>query len=200
MCYRRSVNDISDIGSELVRAREAAGLTQRQLAERLGVKQPQVARWESSAYRTTSLERVAAVARALGFEPTAAAPIAAETAAAYATALPGTEAEALAALAKVGVQRKHLVAFARSHGITRLELFGSILTDDFGPASDVDVLVTYSPDRTPSLMGAADHEMELAAIMRRGVDLVTRASVERSENRIRRDAILGSARSVYAAR
>jgi predicted nucleotidyltransferase len=111
---------------------------------------------------------------------------------------PGAEAAGLAALAKVGVLPQYVVAFARSHGIARLEVFGSILTDGFGPHSDVDVLVTYAADRVPSLMGAADHETELAAMMRRRVDLVTRPSVEKSENRIRRESILGSARTLYA--
>lgn len=47
-------------------------------------------------------------------------------------------------------------------------------------------------------MGIVDHEIELMAILRRRVDLVTRPSVERSDNRLRRENILKSARAVYA--
>ena len=81
----------------------------------------------------------------------------------------------------------------------RLDLFGSVLREEFGPASDVDVLVAYETGRTPGLMGAVDYELELSAIFRRKVDLVSRAAVESSPNRIRRTAILSSARCVYAA-
>ena len=190
---------LADIGIVLVEGRKARNITQRHLAERLGMKQPQIARWESTSYRTASLERVSSVAQALGIAIGPEAFVAEEAPAAYAHRVPGAEDEAIAALAKLGARPEHLAAFARSHGIRRLELFGSVLGDDFGPASDVDVLVTYAPERGPSLIEAADHETELSAILRRPVDLVTRASIEKSENRMRRDSILGSARAVYVA-
>ena len=190
-----------DMGSELVRRRRALGITQRALGERVGLLQPQIARWEATAYRTASLENVSAVAAALGVEPDASAiPIAAEERALYATLPEGAHPDAIAALAAIGVEPAFLVSFARSHGITRLELFGSILSDDFRPESDVDLLVTYAPDRAPTLIGIADHEIELRAVLRRRVDLVTRPSVERSDNRLRRQHILDSARAIYATR
>lgn len=189
---------LSDIGAALVSARRAAGITQSELARRLGVAQPQVARWEAAGYRNISLERVSLVAEALGVESPELLPLAAETPAVYEAAAPGADADALRALARVHVPARAVAAFARSHGIERLELFGSILTPTFGPTSDVDVLATYAPDRTPSLLELADHETELAAMLRRPVDLVTRAGIERSESARRRTAILDSARTLYA--
>lgn len=199
MWYPFAMGTLLEIGPELVRRRRALGLTQRALGERVGVRQPQIARWEANEYRSASLENVSAVAVALGVRPGMhATPIAAEHRAPY-TALPqGAHPEAIAALAAIGVEPTPLVAFARSHGIARLELFGSVLGADFGPGSDVDILVDYAPDRAPTLMGIVDHEIELGAILGRRVDLVTRSAVERSANGLRRRRILDSARTVYA--
>jgi len=43
----------------------------------------------------------------------------------------------------IRVPRKKLAEFCRRHYIARLSLFGSVLRDDFGPESDVDVLVEF---------------------------------------------------------
>ncbi len=175
-------------------------MTQGQVAERLGVKQPQVARWEADGYVSASLRRVSTVAAILGVDLSETPmPLAAETRTAYASTGTSTG-SAARGLARLGVHPEALAAFARSHGIVRLELFGSVLSDDFGPASDVDVLVTYAPGRTPSLIGAVDYEAELSAIVRRPVDLVTRASVERGRDGARKRAVLDGAQVVYAAR
>ncbi len=81
------MNPASDIGAALVAARRALGVSQRELGERLGVKQSQVARWERDAYRPASLERVEAVARALGIELTTQGSVAAEDASQYGCAI-----------------------------------------------------------------------------------------------------------------
>ena len=46
-----------------------------------------------------------------------------------------------------------LAAFCQAHGIRRLSIFGSALREDFGPESDIDVLVEFKPDRIPGLLG-----------------------------------------------
>jgi predicted nucleotidyltransferase len=66
-----------------------------------------------------------------------------------------------------------LGAFCRRRGIRKLSLFGSVLRNDFGPESDVDILVEFAPDRIPTLLGMADMEMELSAMCGRKVDLRT---------------------------
>jgi hypothetical protein len=75
-------------------------------------------------------------------------------------------------------------------------VFGSLLRSDFGPSSDVDLLVTFEPDAPWSLIDHEHMEQELADILGRNVDLVSRAGLERSANWIRRDQILGTARSI----
>ncbi|MHB8925849.1 MAG: helix-turn-helix domain-containing protein, partial [Coriobacteriia bacterium] len=90
-----------DIGPVLIQARRALGMTQDELGSSLGVSQPQVARWESAAYRNVALERVSAVAAELGVTATG-IPLAAEKPAIYTTALPGAEAAAIRALERTG--------------------------------------------------------------------------------------------------
>ena len=90
--------------------------------------------------------------------------------------------------------------FCRRWKVSELALFGSVLRDDFGPDSDVDVLVTFMPDARWTLLDEVGMEQELAELLGRPVDLVTRRAVEDSENWIRRAAILDTAEPIYVAR
>jgi len=87
----------------------------------------------------------------------------------------------------------------RRHGILRLALFGSVLTDAFGPESDVDVLVEFRAGSEPGFFALARIGDELCELFGRPVDVVTRSSVEGSANYLRRQRILGSARVVHDA-
>jgi len=88
-------------------------------------------------------------------------------------------------------------AFCRKWNITRFELFGSILRDDFNSnRSDADVLVTFASGATPGLEYFSAEE-ELARILGRPVEITTRRTVEQSDNWIRREAILAEAQTVY---
>ena len=107
------------------------------------------------------------------------------------------ECERLAA--RLRVPMSDIAAFCDRWGVEELALFGSVLRDDFGPDSDVDVLVRFKAGRTPGLFVAARMRRELADMCHRRVDLVHRPTIERSPNYIRREKILGSARVVYAA-
>ncbi len=84
--------------------------------------------------------------------------------------------------------------------ISEMSLFGSALRDDFGPDSDVDVLVSFAPDAEWSLFDHLRMEEELSGLLGRDVDIVTRRAVEKSANWIRRESILKSARLVYESR
>ena len=65
-------------------------------------------------------------------------------------------------------------ALCRERGIRRLALFGSALRSDFGPASELDVLVEFQPGRTPGYFGLFDMEEALGEILgNRKVDLRT---------------------------
>ena len=92
--------------------------------------------------------------------------------------------------------REPLAAFASRWMIRELALFGSALRDDFGPAGDVDVLVTFEEGETWSLLDVVGMKLELEDLFGRSVDLMTKRAVEKSANWIRRDGILESARTV----
>ncbi len=67
-----------------------------------------------------------------------------------------------------------LAEFCHTNGIKRLAIFGSALRDDFGPESDIDVLVEFAPGRAPGLLGMAGMEIDLSALFGgRKVDLRT---------------------------
>lgn len=71
------------------------------------------------------------------------------------------------------VPRKKVIGFCEKHHISSLALFGSILTDHFGPKSDVDFLVIFDPAHIPTLFDLVDMESELSSICGRSVDLRT---------------------------
>ncbi len=106
----------------------------------------------------------------------------------------------MTAWALLDARRDQLAAFCRKWKIEELSLFGSAVREDFGPESDVDILATYAPGAPWSLLDEVRMEDELAALLDRKVDLVSRWAVEHSDNWIRRRAILESAQVIYAAR
>ena len=63
---RQRVEAFGELPEALISGRIAAGLTQRQLGERLGLKEQQIQRYEATSYRSASLGRVEEVVRALG--------------------------------------------------------------------------------------------------------------------------------------
>jgi predicted nucleotidyltransferase len=82
-----------------------------------------------------------------------------------------------------------LAVFCRTHSITRLWIFGSALREDFGPESDVDVIIAFEPGHAPGLrfFELAD---ELSDIFGRPVDVVSRAGLRGPlGERILRDAV-----------
>lgn len=95
---------------------------------------------------------------------------------------------------KVAVDSERIAEFCRRHHIRRLALFGSVLRDDFGPDSDIDVLVEFEPGTFVGF-GIVDMEDELSALLGRKVDLVT---VRALNHRIR-DRVLKEAQTQYAA-
>ena len=96
-------------------------------------------------------------------------------------------------------RRDAIAAFCRKWKIVELSVFGSVLRSDFGPGSDVDVLVRFDSTARHGLSEWMEMERDLVEILGRDVDLISRRSVEESRNYIRRKAILESAQVVYAA-
>jgi hypothetical protein len=66
-----------------------------------------------------------------------------------------------------------LARLCRSHRIRRLALFGSVLKGSDRTDSDVDFLVEFERDAVPGLLGMAEIEAELSALLGRPVDLRT---------------------------
>jgi hypothetical protein len=95
----------------------------------------------------------------------------------------------------ISIDRDAVSAFCRRHHITRLALFGSVLRDDFGPESDVDVLVEFQAGHVPGLKFVSI-ERELSGLLHgRRVDMVTPKFL----NPRIRDQVLGSAEPLYVA-
>jgi ribosome-binding protein aMBF1 (putative translation factor) len=59
------LDSLDEIPQALVRARIAKGLTQKQLAERVGLKEQQIQRYEATDYAAASFARIRVVIRAL---------------------------------------------------------------------------------------------------------------------------------------
>lgn len=104
-------------------------------------------------------------------------------------------------MATLGIDIPHdrLVDFCRKWKIIEMSLFGSVVRDDFGPESDVDVLVQFADDARVSSFDLVDLSDELTAVFGRPVDILTRRSVEACGNPWKVSAILDHAQQVYAA-
>ena len=90
-----------------------------------------------------------------------------------------------------------IAGFCRERGIIRLAVFGSALGPDFGPESDIDVLVDFEPSSVPGLFGIARMERELSDLLGgRKVDLRTPEDL----SRYFRQTVLTEAEVVYARR
>ena len=63
------------------------------------------------------------------------------------------------------IDHESVAGFCRRHHVRRLALFGSVLRGDFGPESDVDVLVEFEPGHVPGLIRLAGLEAELSGIL-----------------------------------
>lgn len=106
----------------------------------------------------------------------------------------------LTAISRHGVTlpMERIAEFCRRWRIRELEIFGSFLREDFRPDSDLDFLYTFAEGVHWTLYDLVTMDQELAAIVGREVDLVSRSAVERSQNSIRRDDILSTSEPIYA--
>ena len=95
---------------------------------------------------------------------------------------------------QVKLSSDQLKEYCQKNGIKKLSLFGSVLREDFGPNSDVDVLVEFSPGTRVGFIRLAGMEKELSALIGRKVDLRTPAEL----SRYFRDDVLRSAEVQYA--
>lgn len=72
----------------------------------------------------------------------------------------------------IRIPHEQLAEFCRRNHIRKLAFFGSVVRDDFGPESDIDVLVEFEPEHTPGFAFIRMQD-ELSEILGgRPVDLV----------------------------
>jgi predicted nucleotidyltransferase len=95
---------------------------------------------------------------------------------------------------RIALDRARIAEFCRRRRIRRLALFGSVLRDDFGRDSDVDVLVEFEPGARIGWEFVTIRD-ELAELFGRAVDLLTPSSIQPAF----RDAILSSVEEVYVS-
>jgi len=97
---------------------------------------------------------------------------------------------------RIPVPYDQIAAFCHKWKVTELALFGSVLTDEFRPDSDVDVLVTYGPDAIRTFDAFFEMQDELKAIFGREIDLVNKSTLR---NPYIKKHVMESYQVVYAA-
>jgi uncharacterized protein len=98
---------------------------------------------------------------------------------------------------KIEVPKESLSEFCGRYHIRRLSLYGSVLRDDFGPESDVDVLVEFAKGHVPGFFRLVDMEEELSRLFGgRKVDMRTPQDL----SRYFRDEVSASAEVQYVQR
>jgi predicted nucleotidyltransferase len=101
---------------------------------------------------------------------------------------------------QIPIDYDKIADFCQKWKITEFALFGSVLRDDFQQdRSDIDVLVSFDQDAHWTLFDWVDMEDEAKKIFQRDVDLVSRRGIEQSRNYLRRQSILNSTQTIYAA-
>lgn len=99
---------------------------------------------------------------------------------------------------RLGITPQDLQAFCQHWQIRRLALFGSVLTDDFNPASDIDILIDLTPNHTWGLE-YIQMRQELSTLLKRPVDVLTIQTITHSHNPLRQQRILDEAELLYVA-
>ncbi|HNL10808.1 MAG TPA: nucleotidyltransferase domain-containing protein [Turneriella sp.] len=96
----------------------------------------------------------------------------------------------------INIPENTVAEICEKWGISKLELFGSALTANFKPDSDIDLLATFDSAR-PLGFRVFDAVDDFSRALNRKVDLVSRESLLRSQNKFRLRRILASARPIY---
>jgi len=100
----------------------------------------------------------------------------------------------------ITIPTNEIEAFCQRNHIRSFGLFGSALREDFGPGSDIDVLVEFEQGQELDLFRLVELQDELSKMLGHKVALVERRTVYKSENYIRRRHILESVEPIYVAR
>jgi predicted nucleotidyltransferase/DNA-binding XRE family transcriptional regulator len=157
--------DPATAGALLRQARKRAGLSQADLAARAGVTQSVVSAYESG-QRQPSVPVLARLIGATGSELTLGL-----------RRPPGRLIQLSGPIGRrVRRHRQDLIAAAAAHGVSNLQVFGSVARGEDHPGSDVDLLAEFPPGL--SLFGLGRVEAELEDILHTRVDLVSAADLK----------------------
>lgn len=94
----------------------------------------------------------------------------------------------------IEMNKDKIAEFCSKHHIRKLSLFGSVLRHDFGPDSDIDMLVEFEPGHVPGLEFFT-MERELSEMLGFKVDLNTPGFL----SRYFRDQVLAEAEVQYVS-
>lgn len=93
-----------------------------------------------------------------------------------------------------------MAAFQRRWGVTRIDVFGSVIRDDFSPEdSDVDLVLSFEDEGRIGLFDLCAMQRELEGVFERHVDILTRQTLEKMQNPLRQRNIRNSLKRLDAA-
>lgn len=97
---------------------------------------------------------------------------------------------------RADVPMKHIQTFCQKHAVEEFCLFGSVLRDDFSPASDIDMMLKFKRGHGFTFENTPEIQDDLEAIFGRRVDVIEKGRIR---NPFRYQTIMNSYRVVYAA-
>ncbi len=97
---------------------------------------------------------------------------------------------------RIDIPMDQLAELCKRWNIVELSLFGSVLRDDFGPDSDVDVLLVFAEGYNPGIDEYIGMQSDFKQLFGRQVDLVNRKYLR---NPFLRHDILNSREVIHAA-
>ncbi len=95
----------------------------------------------------------------------------------------------------IHIPKNELTSFCAHRHIAKLSFFGSVLGDQFGADSDVDILVEFDAEHVPGLIEFIGMEMELSELLGRKADLHTSQSLSHHF----RENVIAESRVQYVA-
>ena len=95
----------------------------------------------------------------------------------------------------ITIDHERVSEFCRRSRIRRLSFFGSVLRDDFGDQSDIDVLVEFEPEAIVGYLSMTRMEQELSDLSGRRVDMRTPDEL----SSYFRDQVVAGAQAEYVA-
>ena len=98
---------------------------------------------------------------------------------------------------RLAISADNIACFCERWHVSEMSIFDSALRSDFGPDSDVDVLIEFENGKVPGLAFVSMAE-EMEQLFSRSVDLVTRFAIDKTKNPFRRKEILGTAKVIHA--